>query len=115
MGRHHTELGTWTYLLGVVTLLCQPFSSDHDLQRTALRHPKIRSVDVILGGRDCVIRPAMIELFLAEFSNINIVQMEDLGHDPFEEDADSFVKTVQCMIEHRCRLEQDQLTAATTE
>jgi pimeloyl-ACP methyl ester carboxylesterase len=92
--------------------LCQPSTdpsvassplSDHDLLQTVLQQPKVCSIDVILGGRDCVIRPGMARSYLADFANVRIVEMKGLGHDPFEENADAFVEIVQRMLVQRYR------------
>ena len=45
----------------------------------------------------------MARFYLADFANIRIVEMEGVGHDPFEENADAFVETVQRMLEQRHR------------
>ena len=106
---HHWEHGLICWALS--HFLCQPSTdpslpsslSDRDLLRAVLQQPKVCSIDVILGVQDRIIRPGMARFYLADFANIRIVEMEGVGHDPFEENADAFVETVQRMLVQRYR------------
>jgi pimeloyl-ACP methyl ester carboxylesterase len=74
------------------------YNTDQELLRAVLGLPNVRSVDVIVGSKDRVMPIQQVRRFFLDFPKIKIVEMERLGHDPFEEDAEFFVETVQSML-----------------
>ena len=78
-----------------------PYATDRQLLQTVLDQPNVRSVDVILGADDKVIRSPTICKFLNDFPTVNVVEMPGLAHDPFEEDPEAFVETVQEILLQR--------------
>ena len=73
-------------------------SSDRELLQAVLDRPNVISVDAILGGEDRVIAGSRIRKFLADFPSVQVVEMPGLAHDPFEEDPEAFVETVQRLL-----------------
>lgn len=50
---------------------------------------------VVLGGKDRVIPSKFVRNFFEEYKDrVEIVEMEGLGHDPFEEDTEGFCSVV---------------------
>lgn len=56
-------------------------------------------VDVVVGSKDKVVPEKRIREFLKEFPSVRIVAMEDMGHDPFEEDVTGFVDVVSNLLD----------------
>ncbi len=56
------------------------------------------TVHVIAGSQDRIVPLAQLRKFFAPFPQIEITEMPGLGHDPFEEDVDSFVKYVENLL-----------------
>lgn len=72
--------------------------SDQELLETVLAIPNVQ-VHVILGAEDSVVPPAAIRKFFQPYlDRVEIVELEGLGHDPFEEDVDTFVSAVKNLI-----------------
>ena len=58
------------------------------------------TITVIVGGKDPVVSPKTAQKFLEPYRDrIRIVEMEGMGHDPFEEDVDGFVNVVERILE----------------
>ncbi|KAL7556792.1 hypothetical protein ACA910_005230 [Epithemia clementina (nom. ined.)] len=56
-------------------------------------------VQVIYGGSDKVVRPNAVRTFFAPHLNqVELVELPGQGHDPFEEDCDTFVATVEQLL-----------------
>ncbi|GAX24772.1 hypothetical protein FisN_4Hh330 [Fistulifera solaris] len=56
-------------------------------------------VDVVVGSKDKVVPENRIRGFLKDFPSVRIVAMEDMGHDPFEEDVPAFLDVVSNLLE----------------
>ena len=69
--------------------------SDQELLSRVLELPSVESVHVIVGVKDKVLSPAMVRKFFKPFPSVRIVEMEGVGHDPFEEDVERFVQVVE--------------------
>jgi pimeloyl-ACP methyl ester carboxylesterase len=67
---------------------------DEDLLHSVLNLPEVAKVSVILGGKDRVIPSRMIYKFLTNFPSVQITQLDNSGHDPFEEEMKLFIDTV---------------------
>ena len=58
------------------------------------------TIKVIVGGRDRVVPAQQVKAFLQPYQDrIEIVEMEGLGHDPFEEDVDGFLEVLEQLLE----------------
>jgi len=57
------------------------------------------SVSVIVGTKDIVVPTETVFRFLKDFPTVRIVELDGLGHDPFEEDTESFVQAVKEVTE----------------
>lgn len=71
--------------------------SDAELVRRVLNLPNT-TVHVIAGSKDRIVPPAQLRKFLAQFPQIQITEMPGVGHDPFEEDVEAFVKNVENLL-----------------
>ena len=74
---------------------------DRALLRQVLDLPNT-TVAVVLGARDKVVSSKSIRSFLSDFEDefkIPIVEMEEMGHDAFEEDVDGFLQCVEDLLE----------------
>ena len=59
------------------------------------------TVSVIIASQDKVIQSESIRKFLEPFADkLEITEMEGLGHDPFEEDPESFLNVVEKVCEN---------------
>uniref|UniRef100_A0A7S2YTM6 AB hydrolase-1 domain-containing protein n=1 Tax=Entomoneis paludosa TaxID=265537 RepID=A0A7S2YTM6_9STRA len=74
--------------------------SDRDLVKQVLALPNT-TVDVIYGGSDPIVKPSLIEKFFMSFlsQGVNLVALEGLGHDPFEEDAEAFINALEELLQ----------------
>ena len=72
---------------------------DRSLFRQVLDLPNT-TVAIILGAKDKVIPTQVTHKFLANFPDhgVNVVQLEGLGHNPFEEDVETFIHAVEKII-----------------
>ena len=58
------------------------------------------SIKVVVGGSDRVVSANHVKSFFGPYRNrIEVVEMEGLGHDPFEEDMDQFLGILQQVLE----------------
>jgi len=71
--------------------------SDVDLMQSVLDLPNT-TVDVIVGSKDRIVSPTQARKFLEPFPQVRVVELAGLGHDPFEEDVDTFVQTVEDLL-----------------
>ena len=71
---------------------------DRALLRQVLDLPHT-TVAVVLGARDKVVPSKSIRSFMKDFEEVPIIEMEEIGHDPFEEDVDGFVRCVEDLLE----------------
>ena len=83
---------------GLVTFARAQFQSmeltDDQLLRQVLSLPNT-TVHVIYGERDRIVKPETIRsLFEPYRSNVKLIELKRLGHDPFEEDVDSFLSAL---------------------
>lgn len=67
-------------------------SDDADLLRQVANLPNT-TVVVVYGSKDNVVRvnKNVLDLLKNDFPMVNVLRMEGLGHDPFEEDKDMFL------------------------
>jgi pimeloyl-ACP methyl ester carboxylesterase len=72
---------------------------DEDLLHSVLAMPEVIKTSVILGGRDKVVSAQKIRKLLSNFPTVTIRQLDNSGHDPFEEEVDLFVDTVNKLRE----------------
>jgi pimeloyl-ACP methyl ester carboxylesterase len=72
--------------------------SDTELLQRVLDLPNT-TVYVIAGSKDRVVPTATLRKFLAPFPQIQIEEMSGMGHDPFEEDVETFVKKVEDLLQ----------------
>lgn len=58
------------------------------------------TVAIVLGSEDKVIPIEMTRKFLSDFQDddLNVIQLEGLGHNPFEEDVETFMHAVENII-----------------
>jgi pimeloyl-ACP methyl ester carboxylesterase len=98
----HSIIQGWEYgLFYFASAQTQSFdtiSSEHELLDAALKAPNVKSIQVIVGSKDPIVKPERLETFFQNYPEIPIHVMNGLGHDPFEEDAESFMKAVQSML-----------------
>lgn len=80
-------------------ILVKPELSDQELLQKVLERPNVLSVDVIVSTKDLIVRTNQVRDFLRAFPSVRIIEMEGLGHDPFEEDVDSFVDVVEKLLD----------------
>ena len=75
-------------------------TTDVELIQAVLDLPNVQSIHVILGSNDRVIPNRFtVNFFREHFPNrINITIMDGFGHNPFEEDPELFVRTIQTKI-----------------
>lgn len=57
------------------------------------------TVAVIYGSNDRVVSSKIINKFFQSFPQVPLVELDGLGHDPFEEDTESFVRVVVELLE----------------
>jgi pimeloyl-ACP methyl ester carboxylesterase len=69
------------------------YVSDEELLSRVLALPNTH-VSVIVGGKDRVVSPASARKFFAAFPAFQIEELPGLGHDPFEEDVEAFIKAI---------------------
>jgi pimeloyl-ACP methyl ester carboxylesterase len=57
-------------------------------------------VGVIVGSQDRVIPPKLTRKFLANFQagEVDLIQLDGLGHNAFEEDVDAFLDALEKII-----------------
>jgi pimeloyl-ACP methyl ester carboxylesterase len=72
--------------------------SDEELLQQVLDMPNVSGVDVIVGTKDRVVPLRQVQKFLKDFSSVRVTELEGLGHDPFEEDVEGFVQTVELLL-----------------
>ena len=77
-----------------------PAMSDAELVESVLQKETNATISVILGSNDRVVSSKQVKKFFGPHSDeIRLVEMEGLGHDPFEEDPESFVRLVERLLE----------------
>lgn len=70
-------------------------------------HPDTNAyITVVVGSHDKVVSLNTVRRYLQPFqSQVRVVEMQGMGHDPFEEDVDGFVKTLlQVLSEEKERI-----------
>jgi pimeloyl-ACP methyl ester carboxylesterase len=74
--------------------------SEIELIQAVLDLPNVEAIHVIVGSNDRVIpNTAIINFFQKHFPNhIKVTIMDGFGHNPFEEDPELFVETIQTII-----------------
>lgn len=93
------ERGLLQFTRAQSSLHSSGYETDQELLRAVLDLPNVLSVNVILGSKDRVVSEGRVLAFLQEFPEVNIKKMVGSGHDPFEEDTDSFVDIVESLLE----------------
>ena len=55
---------------------------------------------VIVGGKDRIVPPKLTRRFLAQFQSdkVDLIEIEGLGHNAFEEDIDLFMEAVLTIV-----------------
>jgi pimeloyl-ACP methyl ester carboxylesterase len=71
--------------------------SDAELLQRVLNLPNTQ-IHCIAGSKDRIVPPTQLRKFFAPFPQIQITEMPGLGHDPFEEDVESFVQNVENLL-----------------
>jgi pimeloyl-ACP methyl ester carboxylesterase len=98
----HSIIQGWEYGLfqfsSAQTQSFDTISSEQELLDAVLKAPYVKSIQVIVGSKDPVVKPDRLQKFFQNYPEIPIHVMDGLGHDPFEEDAESFIKVVQSML-----------------
>ena len=78
----------------------KPALSDAQLIEQVLQEDTNATITVILGSNDRVVSTKQVKKFFDPHCHkIRLVEMEGLGHDPFEEDAEGFVRVVEQILE----------------
>ena len=87
-------------LLTFTRAMAQPTAmTDAGLVEQVLQTETNATVTVILGSQDRVVRTdQVLKFFHPHRDNIRVVEMKGLGHDPFEEDVEGFVSTVERVL-----------------
>ena len=67
---------------------------ERGLFQHVLNRPNTRLV-VMRGNKDGVVTKAMLDTFLVPFPGVQVIELDGLGHDPFEEDAELFISTLE--------------------
>jgi pimeloyl-ACP methyl ester carboxylesterase len=75
-----------------------PQETDAELLQKVLQLENT-TVSVICGSKDRVISPSMVRKFFQPYPQVRLVELEGLGHDPFEEDPELFLQTVEKLLE----------------
>jgi pimeloyl-ACP methyl ester carboxylesterase len=57
------------------------------------------TVAVIYGSNDRVVSPKIVNNFFQSFPQVPLLELDGLGHDPFEEDTERFVRVVEELLE----------------
>lgn len=73
-------------------------STDAQLLGKVLARPHT-SVAVIYGTKDNIIKPELIRGFFRPFPEVKFCELDGQGHDPFEEQTDTFVSTIERILE----------------
>ena len=73
--------------------------TDDQLLRDVLALTNVRAVDVIVSSKDRVAPANTTREFLKAFPNVTIVELKQLGHDPFEEDVGAFMNAVEHILQ----------------
>jgi len=71
--------------------------TDQELVAKVLAQPNTR-VDVVVGGKDRLIPSQQARRFFKNCAQVRVVELPGLGHDPFEEDMETFVRTVEDLL-----------------
>ena len=71
--------------------------TDEELVQQVLSLPNT-TLDVVVGSSDRVVPSKKVRKFFESFSSVRIVEMEGLGHDPFEEDVEGFVNVAAKLL-----------------
>lgn len=74
--------------------------NDGELLQQVVNLPNTKVV-IIYGSKDRIVRfeGAVAEKVKKAFPTVHIVRMEGLGHDPFEEDVDGFLREIKAVME----------------
>ena len=73
--------------------------TDEQLLRSVLALSNVRSVNVIVSSKDRIAPANTTREFLKDFPNVTIVELQELGHDPFEEDVGAFMNAVEYLVQ----------------
>jgi len=68
---------------------------DLGLLQDALRHPDVIGISIIHGTRDTIVPLSNSQRIGRNFLDVKVLEMEGLGHDPFEEDVDQFISLLK--------------------
>lgn len=98
----HSIIQDWEYGLfqfsSAQTKSFDSISSDQELLDAVLKLPNVKSIHVIVGSKDQVVKPDRLQIFFQNYPEIPIHVMHGLGHDPFEENAEQFMTLVQSLL-----------------
>jgi len=74
--------------------------NDVELLQRVASLPNTKVV-IIYGSKDRVVRfeGSVAEKVKKQFPTVHIVRMEGLGHDPYEEDVDGFLREMKAVME----------------
>jgi pimeloyl-ACP methyl ester carboxylesterase len=76
--------------------------TDKELLTRVIEQPNT-TVDVILSSKDRIVPAQRIHKFLKEFPTVKVVDLDGLGHDPFEEDLPVFLDAVDWLKSRRAQ------------
>jgi pimeloyl-ACP methyl ester carboxylesterase len=85
---------------GLLKFACaQRRQDDIGLFRQVLALPNT-TVAIVMGSKDRVIPPNLTRRFVANFQpdEVNLIELEGLGHNAFEEDVDAFLNAVELIV-----------------
>jgi pimeloyl-ACP methyl ester carboxylesterase len=73
--------------------------NDGELLQKVVSLPNTKVV-IIYGSKDRIVPfEGVAEKVKKEFPSVQIIRMEGLGHDPFEEDVDGFLRELKAVVE----------------
>ena len=71
--------------------------SDEELLVRVLALPNTK-VEVVVGENDRIMPPRSVRRFLEPFPRVPITELPSMGHDPFEEDVEVFLQTLDLFL-----------------
>lgn len=92
------EKGLLSFTRSRIAGKCEYPGGDLQLLKDVLALPNT-SVAIIYGTKDNIVTSKMIDKIKSEFPDLKFVTLDGLGHDPFEEQVDTFVATVEGLLE----------------
>ena len=72
--------------------------TDKSLLEAVLAKHEVENVHVFRGKLDQIVRGKVLNTFFADFPTIEVKELDGLGHNPFEEDVDTFLDSVSAAL-----------------